>query len=167
MSRRRRVVVVALALVGAAGCTGSSHHASPTSGLTGAFYIGQIGNCRAGDALRPELDKVMVPPGAIALTVCSEQLQFAGRPVRTRDTVTHNIAQLVAVLNAGSRQPARFACNAGGLARHYILVFRYGNGPDVAVAVEPDCQPGITNGRRPANTTRDVVAAINQLITLR
>ena len=109
----------------------------------------------------------MVPPGAIAVKVCSEQLQFAGKPLQTRDTVTHNLAQLVAVLNAGTRQPASFACNGGGLARHYILVFGYGNGPDVAVAVTPDCQPGITNGRRLANNTRAVVAAINRLIKSR
>jgi hypothetical protein len=91
MSRRWRAVVVALALIGAAGCAGSSHHASPTS----EFYIGQIGNCHAGHALGPGLDTVMVPPGAIALTVCSEQLQVAGKPLRTRDTVTHNLAQLM------------------------------------------------------------------------
>jgi hypothetical protein len=163
MSRRWRTGVVALALVGVAGCTGSTHHASPSS----EFYIGEIGNCHAGHALRPGLDKVMVPPGAIAVTVCSEQLQFAGKPLRTHDTVTHNLAQLIAVLNAGSRQRASFACNGGGLAGHYILVFRYGNGPDVAVAVTPDCQPGITNGRRLANNTGDVVAAINRLITFR
>jgi hypothetical protein len=109
----------------------------------------------------------MVPSGSIAMTVCSEQLQFAGKALRTRDTVTQNLAQLIAVLNAGSRQRASFACNGGGLARHYILVFRYSKGPDVAVAVAPDCQPGITNGRRLANNTGDVVAALNRLIKFR
>src|SRR5262245_22307777 len=97
MSRGWRTGVVALALVGAAGCSGSTHHASPTR----EFYIGEIGTCHAGHALRPGLDKVTVPPGAIAVTVCSEQLQFAGEPLQTRDTVTHNLAQLIAVLNAG------------------------------------------------------------------
>jgi hypothetical protein len=91
MSRRWRTGVVALALVGVAGCTGSTHHASPSS----EFYIGEIGNCRAGHALRPGLDKVMVPLGAIAVTVCSEQLQFAGKPLRTHDTVTEESSRVV------------------------------------------------------------------------
>jgi hypothetical protein len=52
-------------------------------------------------------------------------------------------------------------------SRGTILVFRYGNGPDVAVAVTPDCQLGITNGRRLANNSHDVVAAINRLIKFR
>jgi hypothetical protein len=167
MSRRCRAVVATLALAGAAGCTGSGQHSSPTSTRTGEFYIGQIGSCRAGQALRPGRDEVMVPLGAIPLTVCSERLQFAGKPLRTRDTVTSGFAQLVAVLNAGSRQPANFTCNGGGLTRHYTLVFRYSSGPDVAIAVGPDCQPSITNGRRLANNTQDVVAAINRLVKFR
>jgi hypothetical protein len=153
LSRRWRAVVAAVAAVGVAGCTGSGHHSSPTSTLTAEFYIGQIERCHAGHALRPGLDNVMVPPGAIALTVCSEQLQFAGKPLQTRDTVRGNFAQLVAVLNAGSRQPAKFACNGGGLARHYILVFRYSDGPEVAVAVGPDCQPSITDADSPTTLT--------------
>lgn len=167
MSRRWRAVVAALAAVGAAGCTGSGHHSSPISNRTAEFYVGRIESCHAGHALRPGLDNVMVPPGAIALTVCSEQPQFAGNPSQTRNTVRGNFAQLVAVLNAGTSQPAKFACNAGGLARHYILVFRYSDGPEVAVAVGPDCQPSITNGRRLANNTHDVVVAINRLIKSR
>lgn len=81
----------------AAGCAGSGHHSSLTSTPPAEFYVGQIGSCHAGHALRPRLDKVMVPPDAIALTVCSEQLQFAGKPLQTRDSVGRNFSQLFAV----------------------------------------------------------------------
>jgi hypothetical protein len=107
----------------------------------------------------------MVPPGAIALTICSTQ--FNRKPSLTRDTIKANFAPVVAALNAGSRQLPKFTCDGGGLARQYDLVFHYADGPDVTVAVGPDCQPSITNGRILANNTDDVVAVINRLIRLR
>lgn len=158
MRREARCIVVLAAVAAAlSACTDGSSNAGPVH-----YATASRGPAAAGcDGIHEVVQGTTMVPGDPAwVVVCSENIR--ARPALTRDTLMSGFGRLITLLNTIT--PGPNSCNGGGFSTDYTLNFHYPNGAEVTVDINPDCQPGIQNGRVMSNNTDAVVAEINRLL---
>jgi len=150
-------------------CVATSNGEFSSSGVVGpivtrAFTSGrwpasQPAACnRAGqDTGRLGQGAVMVPPGSISLTICTQAAR----------TLTSGYRALTSALNSLPVRPSTHGCGGapGPATAFYRLLFSYPQGPPVEVIIIGSCRPAIDNGSLQSASARTIVPIIQHLLT--
>lgn len=118
--------------------------------------------CTGGPTGRLGQDTLLVPPDPISVEICHESDATTGR---RSITLTTGYTDLIDTINQLPTRESGSKCSViTSSTTHYLLLFRYTEGPSVLLHVLPGCQPAIFNGNLGTDDAAPVLTHIEQLL---